>query len=310
MNSNEIFHDVIQYLERTIAEGEEINYREIAKIAGSPAALFQRIFMFVSGISLAEYARKRKLTLAGQELQATGISVLEAAVKYGFHSHSAFSRAFREHHGVTPSEVKHGTAILKPYFPLDYAEMRFVGGKQIMAEMKQILYRETPERLIAGVHHRTSFSEAGKAWQAFYQSNAINTLQSASLKKCCDDIEDNAGIGLMYNFADMNHFDLIIGDFIAVDAEIPKGLFTRHIPAGTAAYIRIEGNNIPDILDSAYFLINEAVEKTGREIDHGQFYWGEIYTIERFCKPLERGEKVTIDYLLPVKPIAGTMEKA
>ena len=44
----------------------------------SPAALFQRIFNFISGISISDYVRKRRLTLAGYELKNTDISVLDA----------------------------------------------------------------------------------------------------------------------------------------------------------------------------------------------------------------------------------------
>ncbi len=38
-----------------------------------------------------------------------------------------------------------------------------------------------------------------------------------------------------------------------------------------------------------------------KEINHEYFYWCEIYTKERFSIPLSRGEKVVIDYILPVK---------
>ena len=64
---------------------------------------------------------------------------------------------------------------------------------------------------------------------------------------------------------------------------------------------RERSSNVPDILESAYFLITEAVEKTGRAIDQGNFYWCEIYTRARYSGPLSRGEKVIIDYIVPVK---------
>ena len=151
MNSSKTFDDVIQYLEKNIFDGCEIDYNEISKIAMSPAALFQRIFIFISGVSIADYVRKRKLTLAGYDLKNSDISVLDAAIKYGFHSHSAFSRAFKEHHGITPSEAKLGTSKLTNYLPINYLEMRFIGGKRIMAEMKKIIYKEAGERLMVGM---------------------------------------------------------------------------------------------------------------------------------------------------------------
>lgn len=301
MNSSKAFDNVIQYLEKIIFNGCEIDYNEISKIVLSPAALFQRIFIFISGVSIADYVRKRKLTLAGYDLKKSDISVLDVAIKYGFHSHSAFSRAFKEHHGITPSEAKLETARLNTYLPINYSEMRFIGGKRIMAEMKKIIYKEVGERLIVGIYRETSFWEAGNAWQEFFKSNVIEKLDLLSDVKCCEDIDPNAGIGMMYNFKDMNNFEFILGDFVQVGTEIPDGLFAKYVPGGLTAHIQIEGSNIAEILDSAYLLITEAIEKTGQRIDHNNFYWCEVYTNERYCEPLNRGEKVMIDYILPIK---------
>jgi len=301
MNSSKAFDDVILYLEKIISDGREIDYNEISKITLSPAALFQRIFIFVSGISLSDYVRKRRLTLAGHELKNNGISVIDAAVKFGFQSHSAFTRAFKEHHGITPSEAKLEAARLNDYLPINFSEMRFIGGKRIMAEMKRIIYKKADERLMVGMHRETSFSQAGGVWGDFFQSGVIEKLNLLSNVKCCDDIDENDGIGFMHNFADNQNFHIIIGDFVQTGTEIPEGLFARHVPQGLTAQVQIEGNNVADILASAYLLITEAVEKTGGEIDYENFYWCEVYTHERFSGPLNRGEKVTIDYIMPVK---------
>ena len=300
MNSSKTFDEVIQYLEKSIFEGSEIDYNEISKIAMSPAALFQRIFIFVSGISIADYVRKRKLTLAGYDLKNSDITVLDVAIKYGFHSHSAFSRAFKEHHGITPSEAKSETAKLNNYLPINYLEMRFIGGKRIMADMKKIIYKETKERLMVGLGSETSFFEAGNVWKEFFEGDTIEKLGPLSDSTCCEDIDSNVGIGMMYNFKDMNNFEFIIGDFMNAGTEIPEGLTAKYVPAGFTAHIQIEGSNVAEILESAYLLITEAIEKTGKQIDHEHFYWCEVYTNERYCEPLNRGEKVIIDYILPV----------
>ncbi|MCL1795853.1 MAG: helix-turn-helix domain-containing protein [Clostridia bacterium] len=301
MNSSEIFDNVILFLEKAIASGDEIDYSEISRIAMSPAALFQRIFIFVSGISISDYVRKRKLTLAARELINSDISVIDVAVKYGFNSHSSFTRAFKEHHGITPSEVTQGTVKLNDYFPINFSEMRFIGGKRIMAEMKKIIYKEAPERLMLGLHRETDFANGGQFWRDYFNSDAPKKLQALVDFKCCDDIDANDGIGIMYDFKGMENFNAIIGDFMKPDTEIPEGLCAKHIPAGLTAQVQIEGNGIPDILASAYMLIAEAIEKTGKKIDFDNFYWCEVYTHERFSGPQRRGEKVAIDYIIPIK---------
>lgn len=301
MNSSKAFDEVIQYLEQIITDGSEIDYSTISKIAMSPAALFQRIFTFVSGISIADYVRKRRLTSAGNELKNSDISVTDVAMKYGFQSHSAFTRAFKEHHGITPSEARARSAKLNNYLPFNFSDMRFIGGRRIMAEMKKIVYKNVEERLMVGMHRETSFSNGGKVWQEFFQSDTVEKLEMLTEVKCCEDIDANAGIGFMYNFADDQNFQVIIGDFVRCGTKLPEGLAVRKVPKGLTAQIQIEGNNVADILDSAYLLITEAVEKTGGQIDHENFYWCEVYTNERYCEPISRGEKVIIDYIVPVK---------
>ena len=295
---------MIIYLEQTILNGGEINYNEISKIVMSPAALFQRIFIFVSGVSISDYVRKRRLTLAGLDIKNNGISVLDAALKYGFQSNSSFTRAFKEHHGITPSEAKLETAKLNNYLPINFSDMRFIGGKRIMAEMKKITYKEAEERLMVGLHRETSFYDAGKVWQEFFTNGACEELNTIPIDiRCCNDIDAADGIGLMYDFKDKDNFSLIIGDFVKVGTEMPKGFSAKHISKGLTAQIQIEGDNISDILFSAYMLITEAIEKTGGVIDHDNFYWCEVYTVERYSEPLKRGEKVTIDYIMPIKQI-------
>ncbi len=301
MNSSKAFDDVIGYLEKIVRTDCEIDYKEISKITMSPAALFQRIFTFVSGISISDYVRKRRLTLAGYDLKNNDISVLDVAMKYGFQSHSAFSRAFKEHHGITPSEAKLESAKLYNYLPINFSEMRFIGGKRIMSEMKKIIYKEADERLMVGMHCETSFFEAGNVWKEFFKSSELEILNMLGDVKCCDDIDTNDGIGLMYDFKDMHNFKLIIGDFVQVGAQIPEGLYTKRIPKGLTAQVQIEGRDVADILDSAYLLITEAIEKTGKEIDYDNFYWCEVYTNERFSGPLSRGDKVIVDYIMPIK---------
>ena len=300
MNSSKTFDDIINYLEKVVSDGIEIDYSEISKISKSPATLFQRIFIFISGTSISDYVRKRKLTLAGNDLKNDDITVLDVALKYGFESHSAFSRAFKNHHGITPTEAKFDTVQLNEYFPINFLDMRFIGGKRIMAEMKKIVYKETPERLMVGYNYETSFHTVGEIWQK--KRSPYEKLRILG-ESCfsCDDIDPCDSIGLMYNFKGKDNFNFIIGDFVKMGTELPEELSSKHIPKGITAHIQIEGQNTADIISSAYMLISEAIEKTNREIDYDNFYWCEVYTIERFVEPMKRGEKIIIDYIMPVK---------
>lgn len=103
----------LDYLEDNLTG--EIDYAVAAQKACCSSFNFQRMFSFITGTPLAEYVRRRRLTQAGIELQNSSIKVLDLAVKFGYDSGVAFSRAFQAVHGVTPSQARGAGATLKAY---------------------------------------------------------------------------------------------------------------------------------------------------------------------------------------------------
>lgn len=93
----------------------EIDQGELARIACCSSNNFYRMFSFITDISLTEYIRKRRLTLAAIELQASDVKVIDLALKYGYDSPVSFSRAFQTLHGVTPTEARADGVTLKAY---------------------------------------------------------------------------------------------------------------------------------------------------------------------------------------------------
>jgi AraC family transcriptional regulator len=100
----ERLNQAVWYIEKNL-DGN-IDYNEISHITISPIALFQRFFVLATGITLAEYIRRRKLTSALIDLQNTDAKVLDIAVKYGYESSDTFCIAFKRLYGVTPSQAK------------------------------------------------------------------------------------------------------------------------------------------------------------------------------------------------------------
>lgn len=91
---------VIDYVEDHLCD--EIIPDEISKIMACPYSVFQRSFVQITGTSLSEYVRRRKLTCAAHEIQSTEQKILDIAIKYGYDSSDAFGVAFKRLHGMNP----------------------------------------------------------------------------------------------------------------------------------------------------------------------------------------------------------------
>ena len=109
MNWISSLQKAIDYVEEHITE--KIDYEKVAKEACSSAFHFQRIFGIMCGITLGDYIRMRRLTLAAQEIMNTDKKIIDIALDYGYDSPESFTRAFSKFHGVTPTEVRSGATI-------------------------------------------------------------------------------------------------------------------------------------------------------------------------------------------------------
>ena len=94
--------EVIDYIEENITSN--LDCKVLASKMGLSVYEFRRIFSFVIGCPIAEYIRKRRLSLAAFEIvKNKQTDILSLSQKYGYSSQSAFSKAFNEHHGVSPT---------------------------------------------------------------------------------------------------------------------------------------------------------------------------------------------------------------
>ncbi|WP_455649128.1 AraC family transcriptional regulator [Enterocloster citroniae] len=111
------FNQAMEYIEEHITE--ETDYEALGRIVCCSAYQFQRMFAFMSDIPLSEYIRRRKMSLAAVDLQR-GRRIIDIALKYGYSSPTAFTRAFCTVHGMAPSRAKQEGVMLKTYPPLSF----------------------------------------------------------------------------------------------------------------------------------------------------------------------------------------------
>ena len=109
----ESIQKAINYIEEHLLD--DITMEQIVREVNSSVFHFQRTFSILTDMSIADYIRRRRLTLAAQELINTEQKVIDLAYKYGYDSPEAFTKAFRKQHNLTPSEARKKQGQLKSY---------------------------------------------------------------------------------------------------------------------------------------------------------------------------------------------------
>lgn len=114
MKNEEIINLVREYLNQHI--GENVTAEGLAKVSGYSFYHFCHLFTSVTGQSVAAYIRRRRLELAAEDL-LKGSSISIISQRRGYETASGFSKAFRRHYGITPTEyrtTRGGLSMLKP----------------------------------------------------------------------------------------------------------------------------------------------------------------------------------------------------
>ncbi|MBO9598557.1 MAG: AraC family transcriptional regulator [Cohnella sp.] len=193
MDSLRTMNAALAYIESRLMD--EIDMNEAARIACCSEYHFTRMFSFLAGIPLSEYVRKRRLTLAAFEIQEHGAKVIDVALKYGYNSPDAFTRAFQNLHGITPSDARSYGHSLKAYPPMTF-QLTVKGGK----EMKYRIMEKDAFQVV-GISRRVPivFNGVNPAIAAMWASLDGETI--AELKQLSN-IEPMGLLSASTNFSD------------------------------------------------------------------------------------------------------------
>jgi len=97
---------------------DNIDGYDVAEAVHISPFYFQKGFKLMTGWSIAEYVRYRRLYLAALDVIAAGDKVIDIAYKYGYETPESFTKAFTRFHGVSPMQMKGDAHKIKPFLPL------------------------------------------------------------------------------------------------------------------------------------------------------------------------------------------------
>lgn len=233
--------NAINYMEDNILN--ETDYDKIAQCAYSSTFHFQRMFSMLTGFTIGEYIRNRRLTLAAQELSFSNLRVTDIAFKYGYETSEAFTKAFQRLHGVTPSAARESGVKLKSFSRLSI-QITMKGDKEmnykiIEKESFKIFGKDFETSVING----KCYKEIPEFWEKCVDEGTTEKIIK-SAGKSENGILD-AGVLYEHNPEDGSMRYMIACDI--PDTDIPEEFKVLEIPSLTWAIFEVDGNSDEDI---------------------------------------------------------------
>ncbi|WP_454356797.1 AraC family transcriptional regulator [Streptomyces calvus] len=230
----ERLNQALEYIEDRL--DQQVDVTELARIAATSEYHLRRMFSALAGMPLSEYVRRRRLTVAGAEVLAGHVTLLEIAVRYGYGSGEAFARAFRAVHGIGPGEARRTGAALVSQPRLAFRLT--VEGNSSMR------YRivDRPEFNVVGLKARVPLVHSGpnQAIIDFVRGIDPRTLERLEelsdqepqgIVAVCDDLDPSRAEGTELDY----HHGVI------TSAAAPDGTTALPVPAGTWAVFTTSG---------------------------------------------------------------------
>ena len=242
--------NAINYIEEHLTE--EIDYEIVAKEAACSSFYLQRIFSILCGMTLGDYIRNRRLTLAGNELSAADDKVIDIALKYGYESPESFTRAFSRFHGVTPSEAKKDGSKLKSFSRIS-VKITLSGGNIMNYK---IIEKEAFDIIEKVEAHTVEDSKNAKSIPDFW----TRSHNDGTVKKLLDTTTDRTFIfGVCYGNLPENAktFDYSIAAKCNDNTVVPEGFRKNTIPARTWAVFECKGAMPNAIQDLWHKIVSE-----------------------------------------------------
>lgn len=228
----------INYIEENLTN--DINYTEVAKMACCSTYHFSRMFAFITDISLSEYIRRRRLSLAAFELQNSDIKIVDLAIKYGYDSPDSFSRAFQKLHGVRPTKARSKGIQLKA-FPKISFQITIKGDIEMEYRIEELNF----DFAVVGIKKRVETKDAFKIvptlWSDAEKDGLMQKLIDMSWENPQCKLESLLGISGEKATIMSDDFDYFMG--VRYNNEVPDGMEKFIIPACTWAVFPNEDNS-------------------------------------------------------------------
>ncbi|MER7854137.1 AraC family transcriptional regulator [Streptomyces bacillaris] len=293
----ERLNEAMEYIESHL--GERIEVADLARTATTSEYHFRRMFSALAGVPLAEYIRRRRMTVAGAEvLGHPDRTLLEVAVRYGYDTGEGFARAFRAVHGIGPGEARRTGAVLRSqqrltfrlvvegssamnYRLVEKGEFRVVGRRARVP-----LIHEGPNPAIAEFIRSIGREELERI-------AALSGQEPAGLVGVSDQLDPSRAEG-----TELDYYHGVVTGPEPSDEGAEEGLDSLPVPAGTWAVFTNDGE-FPQALQylwrdvfTQWFPSNPYASRPGPEILSVRLYEEGRRAAAELWIPVERAERL------------------
>ncbi|MGN0113846.1 MAG: effector binding domain-containing protein [Acutalibacteraceae bacterium] len=283
MEWTNVIQSAVEYIEQHLAD--DISAEDVANFVHMSPFYFQKGFSMLCGYSVMEYIRNRRLALAGSELAASDVKVIDVALKYGYDSPDSFAKAFTRFHGISPSMVRKDDVTIKTFAPLKL-EISLKGG-YIMNY--KIVEKESFTVLAVSKHfdYETCKKEIPEFWKEHFENG--------NGKYVCGMFGINIDESMGHD-----SFEYLIADIYNPNTEIPEGFVTRTIPAFTWAVFSCDGP-MPTALQDVNTKIFSEWLPALKEYEFAAGYCVEMYDAPDKYPNGTQDEKYHSEIWIPIK---------
>lgn len=214
----------------------EIDMNIVAQKACCSSYNFQKVFSFITEMSLVEYIRRRKLTLAAFEIHNSKSKVIDIALKYGYESPVSFTRAFQLQHGITPSLARKDGAKLKAFPRLTFhISIKGECGMDYRIEKKEAFDIFGIETVASSVSEENHL-DPSELWRQCHQNGLYEKLFKDSGELPAYVPQDLCKVHGAVNYRPTkdNTYPYMLCSFVG-DKSQTEGYQIAHIPAQTYA---------------------------------------------------------------------------
>ena len=184
MDSLKQMNLAMQYVEENLTNN--IDFTKLSRIAGCSEYHFRRMFSFLAGMPLGEYIRLRRLTMAATLLQTGDKKIIDIALEIGYESSDAFTKAFQNLHGVTPSQVRKNNARVKAFPPMTF-QLKIQGGREMnyrivkKEEFKIVGVKKRITLIYRGVNTQMDSMWAGLTMDDFIELKRLSNVEPGGI---------------------------------------------------------------------------------------------------------------------------------